>query len=179
MVATDPDTGEAKKDPTRWIEAVDAPYIYLNHKVIKAKGLDPEKVADSLAAFLKTQDGILTTYTFAQLKAGDVKADDEIGQRVLKAFHPDRSGDVYVVLKPFHLLGSITVGNKIATGTTHGSPHAYDTHAAFLAIGPGVAGGKKDEKVTPLHASPILADFLAVPKPKDALFDVPKTLWGK
>jgi len=178
-VETDPETGEEKKDPTRWIEAIPAPYVYLNHKLIRARNLDPETVAESLAAHLKTQDGIQDVYTYSQLKAGTIKADDAVGQAVLKSFHPDRSGDLFVVLKPYHLIGGVTVGDKIATGTTHGSPHEYDIHVVFLAYGPGVAGGMRGEKVTPLHAAAILADFAGVPKPKDAEYDLPKTLWAK
>ena len=178
-IETDPKTGEEKDDPTRWIEAIGAPYVYLNHKLIKSRNLTPEAVADALAGYLRKQDGIHSVYTYAQLKAGDVKADDAIGQKVLLSFYPERSGDLYLVLKPFHLIGGITIGSKIATGTTHGSPFEYDTHSTFLAYGPGIAGGKRAERVTPLHAAPILADFLAVPKPKDAMYDLPKTLWGK
>jgi hypothetical protein len=178
-VDEDPATGEAKDDPTRWIEAVAAPYLYLNHKLIKSRNLDPVKVADALAGHLRKQDGIQAVYTHAQLKAGDVKADDAIGQKVLQSFYADRSGDLFLVLKPYHLIGGVSIGGKVVTGTTHGSPHEYDTHAVFLAYGPGIGGGKKDEKVTPLHAAPILADFLAVPTPKDASYGLPKTLWGK
>lgn len=161
--------------PTAFVEAIPAPYIYLNHKAISAKNLKPEQVADDLAGFLRGYAGVHAIYTHAQLKAGAVKPDDEIGQRVLKAFHPDRSGDLYVVMKPLYLLG----GDATTTGTNHGSPHDYDTHSAFLAYGPGIAGGKRDEKVTPLHAAAILAHFAGVPKPKDAEYDLPKTLLAK
>lgn len=170
---------EPKNGANRFIEAIPAPYVYLNHKLIKGKNLEPTQVADELAAFLRKQDGIQEVYSYSQLKAGSIKADDAIGQAVLKSFHPDRSGDLFIVFKPYYLIGSVTVGDKIATGTNHGSPHEYDTHAVFLAYGPGISGGKRGEKITPLHAAPILADFLAVPKPKDALYDLPKTLWAK
>ena len=88
-----------------------------------------------------------------------------------RSFHPDRSGDVYVVLKPYYLL-STTIG----TGTTHGTPHDYDCHVPLLVYGPGVGGGPRDERVTPQAAAAVFARFLGVDPPKDADFPVPATL---
>jgi len=86
---------------------------------------------------------------------------------------------LYIVLKPYYLLGSVTVGDKFATGTNHGSPHDYDTHVPLLVYGPGVAGGKRDEAVTPLHSAAIGAHFLEIRAPKDAEYGLPKSLLTK
>ena len=87
------------------------------------------------------------------------------------SYHPDRSGDVYLVAQPYTY-----PGGKLSSGTTHGTPHAYDTHAVFLVYGPGVAGGRRDEKVTPLHAAAITADFLGVNPPRHNRYALPTTL---
>jgi predicted AlkP superfamily pyrophosphatase or phosphodiesterase len=177
-----PVTSAAKEgeDPplpkTRWVEKASPPYFYLNHRLIRSKGLTPEAVADELAGWVRKQDGVQAAYTYTELAAGKVAADDTVGQKVLLAFHPDRSGEVYVVLKPYHLIGAIHTADKLVTGTTHGSPHEYDTNAPLLVYGPGVKGGKRSEKVSPLHAAPVAAYFLGVVPPKDALYGVPKTL---
>jgi arylsulfatase A-like enzyme len=173
------DTKEGEEAPlpkTRWMEKISPPYVYLNHRLIKAKGLKVEDVANDLAAWVRTFEGVQAAYTHADLTAGKVDTYDEIGQKVLLAFHPERSGDLFVVLKPYHLIGSVAIGDRLVTGTTHGSPHAYDTHTPLLVYGPGVSGGKRDERVAPLHAAPVAADFLGVAPPKDALYGVPKTL---
>jgi predicted AlkP superfamily pyrophosphatase or phosphodiesterase len=161
---------------TRWMEKVSPPYIYLNHRLIKSKGLKVEDVANELAGWARQQDGVLAVYTYTDLVGNKVSETDSIGPSVKKAFHPDRSGDLFVVLKPYHLIGSVSVGDRLVTGTTHGSPHDYDTHAPLVVYGPGVAGGKRTEKVTPLHAAPIAAQFLGIPSPTDALYPVPATL---
>lgn len=167
---------EPKMPKTTWIEKVSPPYVYLNHRLIRSKGLAPEAVADELAGWVRKQDGVQAAYTYSDLKAGKVAEADEIGRKVLLSFHPDRSGDVFVVLKPYRLIGAVTIGDKFATGTTHGSPYEYDTNAPLLVYGPGVPGGKRAEKVTPLHAAPVAASFLGIPPPADALYGVPKTL---
>ena len=52
----------------------------------------------------------------------------------------------------------------------------YDTHAVFLAYGPGISGGQRAEKITPLHAAAVLADQLGVKPPKHARYGLPETL---
>jgi hypothetical protein len=161
---------------TSWIEKASPPYLYLNHRLIKSKGLRPEDVAAELAGWLRTHAGVHAAYTHADLTAGTVDPADAVGRKVKLAFHPERSGDVFVVLKPYHLIGAIHTGDKLVTGTTHGSPHEYDTNAPLLAYGPGVGGGRRAERVSPLHAAPIAASFLGIPPPSDAMYGVPKTL---
>jgi len=168
-----------EKSPTRYIEAAPAPYLYLNHRLLASKKLNRDDVATALTEHLCSQDGVMRVYTYADLKAGKVVGDDVIGKRVLRSFHPDRSGDVYIVLKPNYLLETRSPDLERATGTTHGSPHEYDTHVPLLIYGPGVAGGKRDEAVTPLHAASIGAYFLGTKTPKDAQYEVPKTLLAK
>ena len=167
------------KAPTRYLEAVPAPYIYLNHRLLEAKKLKPDDVAAALAAFLRKQGGVMKVYTHAALRAGKVDQDDAIDQRVLRSFHPDRSGDLYVVLKPYHLISAVTLGEILSTGTNHGSPHEYDTHVPLLVFGPGVTGGTRVEAVTPLHSAAIGAYFLGTRTPADAEYGLPKSLLGK
>ena len=166
---TDPKE-EGKTARNLWIEAVSAPSVYLNHKLVKAQNLAVDDVAEKLAAWLRAQPGIERAYTHKQLSAKEAPAEDVYFPPMQRSFHPDRSGDVVVVAKPLYLFDSY------ATGTSHGSPHEYDTHAVFLVYGPGVAGGRRDEKVTPLHAAAITADFLGVNPPKNNQYDLPKTL---
>ena len=158
-----------KKKSNLWLEANSAPNIYLNQRHIKANDLNPDDVATKLAEWLRTQPGIERAYTRKQLMAVS-PTDDPFATPTRKSFHPDRSGDVVVVTKPYYLL------DTYATGTTHGTPHPYDTHTVFLAYGPGIAGGKRDEKITPLHASPIVADFLGINPPRNCEYGLPITL---
>src|SRR5262249_20221627 len=114
--------GKADDSSPRWIEGNADLWLYLNRELLAKRGLDPGRVETALADFLKQQPGVLRTYTRTELLKG-VADDDRIGKCVLQSFHPVRSGDVAVILKPYYL-PSLGLGS----GTTHGSPHPYDTH---------------------------------------------------
>jgi predicted AlkP superfamily pyrophosphatase or phosphodiesterase len=163
---------EPKAQPA-WVESFHAPWLYVNPRLAKAAGKTPAEVARAAADYLGTQPGVFRVFTREDL-ARDFPADDPIGRRVKRSFHPGRSGDVYVVLKPYYLLSS-----PLALGTTHGTPHAYDTHVPLLVYGPGVRGGKRDEAVTPQATAALFARFLGVRAPATAEFPVPATLDAK
>src|SRR5205823_5479873 len=129
-------------------------WFYLNGKMLKANNVEQAKVEQTLAQWVSQQPGVLKAYTRTQLTGGPL-ADDPIGERVRLSFHAGRSGDVAVVLKPYHLLG-----NPLDKGTTHGSPHPYDTHVPLLIYGPGIRPGVRDEAVSPLAVPAILARSL-------------------
>jgi len=145
--------------------------VYLNHDLLKAKGLKPADVEAALAAWLAEQTGILAAYTHTQLTAG-VAGDDTVGQTVWRSFHPDRAGDVGVVMKPYHIMYGLT-------GTTHGSPHAYDTHVPLMVYGPGVKAGVRTDLVRPQATAAILARALGIPPPTNAEEPVPDGLFEK
>lgn len=162
-------------DVRRWVEAISPPYFYLNHKLAAERGVKAEAVAGELADWLMKQDGVHRAYSATRINDPILKS-DPIRGAVGLAYHPERSGDVYVVLKPYHLITTPTSTSKIFTGTTHGSPNDYDTHVPLLVYGPGVKGGPRAEEVTPLHAAPVAAMFLGVPPPAKAMYPLPKTL---
>lgn len=156
----------------KWIETVDEPWVYLDPSTIEAMKVAPADVETALAEWLAGHASVFATYTRSELVQG-IAAEDEIGQRVRKAFHPDRAGDVAVIGKPYHLFGSGL------TGTTHGSPHPYDTHVPLVAFGPGIVGGERSDAVTPQAATAILAEALGVAQPKTSEVEVPEGLFGK
>lgn len=154
----------------RWIEATTTPWIYLHHALLRQRGLEPATVARSLAEWLQKQPGVQAAFTHAQLVQGSTS--DPLLQRVQRSFHPDRCGDVYVVTKPYHFFSTQL------TGTTHGSPHPYDTHVPLLVYGAGVPAQVSQEAVTPQAAAVILAHRLGISPPARAEVDVPRALQG-
>ncbi len=160
--------GDAK---TRYVEEAVHPWVYLNRELLKEKGLKSADVEAALAAWLAEQKGILTAYTRTQLTDGVAK-DDAIGQMLRRSFHPDRAGDVGVVLKPYYISWGLT-------GTTHGSPHPYDTHVPLLVYGPGVKPGARKELVRPEAAVVILARALGIKPPANAEQAAPEGVFEK
>jgi predicted AlkP superfamily pyrophosphatase or phosphodiesterase len=162
--------GEGKKG--RWIEAGAMPWIYLNQSLLRDRGLGSGQVQDALADWAKRQPDILAAYTRTQLQ-GDLSNDDGLGQSVQRSFHPERSGDVALVPKPYHFFWPLLFG------TMHGSPHSYDTHVPLLIYGPGFAPGVRKEAVTPQAVAAIFAKLLDVPPPSLSDAPVPPSLFQK
>jgi hypothetical protein len=155
----------------RWLEARAGSWVYLNRALLQQHGLAQAQVEEVLAGWLKEQSGVLAAYTRSQLLKGS-PADDTIGRRVLHSFCPERSGDVMVVLKPYYLFA-----NPLLPGTTHGTPHPYDTHVPLLIYGPGVQSGVHEEAITPQACTTILAHALGIPAPARARAPLPKGLF--
>jgi predicted AlkP superfamily pyrophosphatase or phosphodiesterase len=84
-----------------------------------------------------------------------------IARRVLNGFHRLRSGDVWIVTKPFSF---ITEGNL---ATTHGSPYNYDTHVPVLFFGYGVRPGRYHVECSPSDIAPTLAALIGVEMPSN------------
>jgi hypothetical protein len=164
------DTYGSTGSASRFVEYAIYPWVYLNRRVLRERKLDQAEVERTLAGWLKQQPGVLTAYTRTELERG-VPADDHVGQRVRRSFHPQRCGDVTVVFQPYHIPSS-----GFATGTTHGTPHPYDTHVPLLVYGPGIAGGPRREPVTPQAVAAIFARGLNIPPPALAEAPVPRTL---
>ena len=94
------------------------------------------------------------------------------------ALHPNRSGDVVVVLKPPYQFDAATPGKTIAFSQFFGQ-HGYlpDTvdltqnvnmHATFLASGPGIRAQGPTAGVRSIDLAPTIAFLLDVPGPLNA-----------
>jgi predicted AlkP superfamily pyrophosphatase or phosphodiesterase len=170
-VAKPGDDSSIRGNFNQWIEALSAPWVYLNHRQIAAKGLTVDAVADTLAASLRTVPEVARVYTRKQL-IGDMSTGDGIDRLVQASYEPTRAGDLYVLLKPYYLLSSPLQG-----GTTHGTPYDYDTHVPLVIYGPGLVPGEKAEAISPQHSAAIMSRFLGLKPPRDNLFDVPAGLF--
>lgn len=160
--------GKPSEPKSRWIEFANDAGIYLNRRLIAARGLELDPVARELAKWLASQPHIHAAYTQRDLAA---TTDDEICNRVRKSFMPERSGDVLVVPKPYHMITSVK------TGTTHGTPHPYDTHVPLIVFGPGIKGGTRNDAVTPQAIAAILARSIGMAPPAKAEAPVPSGLF--
>jgi hypothetical protein len=156
----------SEEEPADWIEAAVFPWIYLNRALIKERKLEQGKVEEALAGWLARQEGIQAAYTRTRLLQGPFSK-DAIGARVRRSFYPDRCGDVMVVVKPYYLVFSLLAG------TTHGSPHPYDTHVPLLIYGSGVRARVRKDAVAPQAAVTILARALGISAPAEAEAPLP------
>jgi predicted AlkP superfamily pyrophosphatase or phosphodiesterase len=162
----------AKDDlEARWLEAIYYPWLYLNAAQMQKRKLKQAEVEEALARWLEKQTGIQAAHTRSELLAG-VRKDDPVGQAVRRSFQGERCGDVGLVLKPYYLLYSRL------SGTTHGTPHPYDTHVPLLVFGPAVSAGVRKEPVRPEAATAILAHALGIKPPAKADAPLPDKLFS-
>lgn len=163
------------KQQGRWIENTTPPWFYLNHRQIQFAELSIPEVASSLKTWLEAQPGIHKAFTLGDLVQAKDDGQDPLAYQAKLATHRQRSGDVLAMLKPYYLLSDPVKG----TGTTHGSPHPYDSHVPLLVYGPDIPGGRRDERVTPQHTAAIFARFLGIDPPSEAQYPVPDSLTRK
>jgi len=60
---------------------------------------------------------------------------DSIQMKIEKGFNKELSGGVALVVQPYSFFSGLS------TGTTHGTPNAYDTHVPLVLFGEGVRRG--------------------------------------
>lgn len=119
------------------VESFTNPYVYLNRAAMASAGADPAEVAAAVAAELQNLDGIALAVPSAALRRGEV-VDTQITRAVRANFHPDRSGDIYVVFEPHWFVADF---DGLTVASAHGSPWTYDTHVPILFMGPDINEG--------------------------------------
>jgi predicted AlkP superfamily pyrophosphatase or phosphodiesterase len=165
--------GGAGTPAARCVERFQNDGFTLNPAWLRSAGLNAARVEEALADWLRRQPDVEAAFTRDQLSAPQ-PPDDPLAARVWRTFHPRRCGDVLVVMKPYRLWGG-----PLSTGTTHGSPHPYDTHVPLLVYGPGVRPGVRTDPVTPQACAAVLARGLGVPPPAACEAPVPDHLFGE
>lgn len=131
--------------------------LYFDHDALRARQLDAETVAAFIREWALATGSYQAAYTRAQLLDG--RAPGVIGQRVLRGYNPERSGDVVLVMHPY----ALAVGGK--SGTTHGSPYAYDTHVPVLFYGAAFKPGRYADEFFVTDIAPTLGAALHVAPP--------------
>ncbi len=142
--------------------------IYLNDAALKAANLDRREVLKVAQAWLRARPEVADAFTAEELSATDPAAtgsprDSSLRVLLRRSFHPDRSGDILVAVKPFVVFG--TPPTEYPTG--HGTPNAYDRRVPLIFWGPW-KGGERREPVRTVDLAPTLARELGLrPGPVD------------
>lgn len=156
--------------PAKYLEAFSDTSAYLNYAALKANAIDLDDATAFIKTWAVTQTGILTAYTSKEISLASNSSEPFLIS-VSKSWFKGRSGDICFILKPYHIPGGYL------TGTTHGSPHPYDTHVPLIAFGGGVKKMIIKDKVSPQLAASIIAEGLGISTPTSAEFASPKEIW--
>ncbi len=147
---------EKKFGVTNAVAAVEDVDVYLDLKILDAKKLDAPTVRRAAAAFLSGLPDVQLA-----IARDDVGTTSRLGlgEALRHGFHPDRSGDVLVVLKPFHVLESEP------HGTSHGTAWAYDADVPLLLLGRGVRPGLYAVRPSMIDVAPTVSALMEMDAP--------------
>ncbi|MFL6657651.1 MAG: alkaline phosphatase family protein [Massilia sp.] len=138
------------------------PNIQLDYAQMAQRGLKRDEVETTAARFLLDQPGIAQAYTRTQFENGTLPATRQ-GKLMQRAWHRQLSGDLVVVTKPYVYFSSGS------SGTSHGSPYAYDTNVPLILMGPGwIRPGYYGQYAEVVDIAPTLAHLLHVRPPAAA-----------
>ncbi len=144
------------------LSAWSLPNIHLDNAQIDKSGLKREDVETAAARFLLAQNGIVEAYTRTQLESGAANT-TRIATLMRRAWNREVSGDLMVVTKPYWYFGTGS------SGTSHGSPYAYDTNVPLMIMGKRwIKPGAYGQYAEVVDIAPTLANLLHVRPPAGA-----------
>lgn len=145
----------------RWVTEVSAMGLLFDEKLAAARGLKPEQVYQAARDIMLMHPDVQTAFTPEQLRSSDEQTPFLAQMR--KSWHPERAAPVQVIMKEGRLFSTRT------TGSSHGTPYAYDHHVPILAWGPQWVGqGAVKTWVEVADIAPTLAGILQVSVPRQS-----------
>jgi predicted AlkP superfamily pyrophosphatase or phosphodiesterase len=107
------------------------------------------------------QPGVAAVYTAEELQ--DRPATHSPTRNAMAdSYFPGRSGDLFIVPKPYWLMDGTPAGKTRSYGTGHGTPYNYDQHVPILLMGYGIQPGEYHGEVTPADIAPTLASLCGI-----------------
>lgn len=155
-----------------WAGGTAAIYINLQGRDINGVVLasDYENVRGQIVTAFEALGSDVVAEVFLKEELDDVQGTD--------AFHPTRSGDAVVVLKPPYQFDAATPGQVIAFSHFFGQhgflpdlvdqEHNINLHSVFIAAGPQIVANKVIDGVQIIDLAPTIAFALGIDPPDDA-----------
>ena len=154
--ALDAEFGEGK-----WVVGLEDPSIFLNRALIAEKKLDRAHVQRAAGEAILKIKGVAGYFTHSQMLNGQLPP-NQMARYFEKSFHPERSGDILVVTKPFYFWGKYGESDH---GSTHGSPYEYDTHVPLILVGAAIRPGVYNFSADIADLAPTLSTILGIGAP--------------
>ncbi len=130
--------------------------LFLDHRILDNLDIDIVIAQEEMAKELLSYEGIGQVYTGHQIWANEYTRG--IPYILQNGYNQKRSGDVLIVPSP----GFISYGR---TGSTHGSPQIYDTHAPLLLFGKGIKQGSTVNRTEIPDIAPTISALLGIAFP--------------
>ena len=134
--------------------------IYFSQGIYGQLRQDPAAMRTVISA-AQTAPGVAAVYRAEDLNGGS-KSVFETRTAMELSYFAGRSGDLFVVPKPYWLLDRTAAGKTRAYATGHGTPYNYDQHVPILLMGYGIQPGEYFAPATPADIAPTLASLTGV-----------------
>jgi predicted AlkP superfamily pyrophosphatase or phosphodiesterase len=126
-----------------------------------------EKLSHDPAALRAVRDAAMSQPGVAAVYSAEELADRPATHSAIRSsesfsYFPGRSGDLFVVPKPYWLVDGVRTAGSRGYGTGHGTPYNYDQHVPILLMGFGIRPGEYLGEVTPADIAPTLAALCGV-----------------
>jgi arylsulfatase A-like enzyme len=156
------------------VEKALAPLNYPKPAVARITGSDIyfvpgvyEKLRSDATAMNAVLDAIRGAPGAAEVFRAEQLADRPATQSPLleamaDSYLPGRSGDLFIVPRPYWLMDGTPAGKTRSYGTGHGTPYNYDQHVPIFFMGYGVQPGEYYDAVTPADIAPTLASLCGI-----------------
>jgi arylsulfatase A-like enzyme len=138
----------------RWIRYREYGLVVFDRDALRAVGVDPDSLAEALAARLRPIDGILRVDTRRSLRETDSTVSDGV-RRWQHHLPPDAPGDIMIT----------PAENRVISRpgeARHGFATHADTWVGLVMAGPGIRRGRYRGRVNTVDIAPTLAHLLGV-----------------
>lgn len=146
------------------IQAFNPPYIYLNQKVIKEKGLDLAKVEHIVAEEIMKFKGVSYAVSSIDLMEGNVPNTENM-RLILNSHNPTRSGNIFILFEPNWFINDF---DGLTVACTHGSLWNYDTFVPVIFAGTNIKPKKVYRKIETVDVARTLSAYVNVKPPSGA-----------
>lgn len=128
--------------------------IAVNRDTAREQGVAVDDVLAETERYLETLPSVRQVWTRDELASGN--GDSEVARLYRNSLDPERSGDLIVQLQPTCLI------TPFDSGTTHGSPYAYDRAVPIALFGTGIEPGVSSRPAATIDIAPTLAELLGI-----------------
>jgi predicted AlkP superfamily pyrophosphatase or phosphodiesterase len=122
---------------------------------------------------IKSVPGVADVYRAEQI-SGRPSTHNPLLEAMADSYYAGRSGDLFIVPKPYWLMDGTPTGKARSYGTGHGTPYNYDQHVPILLMGYGIRPGEYHGDATPADIAPTLASLCGItlaPRDGHVLFE--------
>lgn len=146
----------------------DHPYLNLSEEFRNNPDIDRVALETAITDELEAFEGVAYAVPSSRLREGSLP-DNALTRAVLNNYHPDRSGDIYMVFQPEWFINDM---DGLSVTVTHGSPWRYDTFVPIMFGGYGLVPQKVARRVHSVDVAMTLSLVAGTRPPSGAAGDI-------